>query len=161
MLLITALVRRAYERALDAKRSSLGPDHFSVGHTLYNLACLQLDNENPEAAAHFMRETLVIYEVAFGPTHQLTKDVEKQLFILEAGLADQAYDELMTQNKSDQGSIERGDGGKSGSEAKDEYTGNSTEHGDGKTLSELGGIDLDPASGTFDRGSRIPPKAPA
>jgi hypothetical protein len=64
---------------------------------LYNLACLQLDNENTDAAAHFMRETLVIYEVAFGPSHQLTQDVERQLAILEAGLADRAYEQQQQQ----------------------------------------------------------------
>ena len=84
---------RAYERALEAKRASLGAAHFSVGHTLYNLACLQLDNENPAAAAHYMRETLAIYGVAFGPDHQLTGDVEKQLAILEEGLARQKFED--------------------------------------------------------------------
>ena len=101
---------RAYERALDAKRSSLGPDHFSVGHTLYNLACLQLDNENPDAAAHFMRETLVIYEVAFGPDHQLTADVEKQLAILEEGLANRAFNAQQQEQKSQQPEEEEEEG---------------------------------------------------
>jgi len=58
-----------------------------VGHTLYNLACLQLDNENPHGAAFYMKETLAIYEVAFGPDHQLTEDVAKQLAILDEGIA--------------------------------------------------------------------------
>jgi hypothetical protein len=135
-----------------------------VGHTLYNLACLQLDNENPEAAAHFMRETLVIYEVAFGPTHQLTQDVEKQLAILEAGLADQAYNELMTQNEGNQGNgstEEGGNEGHGGSEAKDAYVDSSMEHDDGKMHSELGGIDVDPGSATLDRESHLSPKAHA
>lgn len=53
----------AYEKALGAKRESLGPDHFSVGNTLYNLAFLAMDRQRPKEAMVFMRETLDIYTV--------------------------------------------------------------------------------------------------
>ncbi len=61
---IVRLVKRGrYERALVAKQQSLGEQHFSVGHTLYNLACLMLDDERLPDAAGYMRRTLDIYLV--------------------------------------------------------------------------------------------------
>jgi tetratricopeptide (TPR) repeat protein len=55
-----------YERALAAKRESLGSGHASVGNTLYNLAFLALDRGLPEEAAEYLKETLDIYMVRDG-----------------------------------------------------------------------------------------------
>lgn len=79
-----------YEEALRAKVESLGEAHFSVGHTLYNLACLMLDSKQIPEALEYMRRTLAIYEVAFGEKHQLTEDVRVQVDQLELELEEDA-----------------------------------------------------------------------
>lgn len=45
-----------YKRALDIKRVSDGEHHFSVGHTLYNLACLHMDHGKLSDAAELMQQ---------------------------------------------------------------------------------------------------------
>ena len=69
-LILLAFVRRSskavYARALEIKKKSDGETHFSVGHTLYNMACLHMDHGKRRRAAHFMRESLLIYESCFG-----------------------------------------------------------------------------------------------
>jgi tetratricopeptide (TPR) repeat protein len=68
-----------YGRALAVKKQSDGEDHFSVGHTLYNMACLHMDHGKLGASAELMRQALAIYELSFGADHQLTVDVDQQL----------------------------------------------------------------------------------
>ena len=68
----THLVACSPARALAIKKESDGEHHFSVGHTLYNMACLHMDHGKLAASAGLMRQSLEIYELAFGPDHQLT-----------------------------------------------------------------------------------------
>ena len=70
---------QAYGRALAIKKASDGEHHFSVGHTLYNMACLHMDHGKYAASADLMRQALAIYELSFGAEHQLTVDVDQQL----------------------------------------------------------------------------------
>jgi tetratricopeptide (TPR) repeat protein len=68
-----------YQRALAIKKRSDGEQHFSVGHTLYNMACLHMDHGKLGEGAELLQQSLEIYELAFGADHQLTIDVEMQL----------------------------------------------------------------------------------
>lgn len=63
-----------------------------------------------------MRGTLAIYTVAFGPGHQLTQDVGTQLAVLEAGLADRAYDEQQQQQQAHLGRVRGEEGAERGGE---------------------------------------------
>ena len=54
---------RRYEKAYDAKVATVGPWHFSVGHTLFNLAGLMLDDDRPSDAVFYFKNALAIYEV--------------------------------------------------------------------------------------------------
>lgn len=47
-----------YGRALEIKRSSDGVHHFSVGHTLYNMACLHMDHGKLAKAADLMQQVM-------------------------------------------------------------------------------------------------------
>ena len=95
------LFSQVYERALDIKKRSDGEEHFSVGHTLYNMACLHMDHGKRRKAAHYMRESVFIYESCFGKDHQLTIDVEQQLLGL---LTNDFSDEDEDQDDSDDSS---------------------------------------------------------
>ncbi len=45
-----------YSRALAIKKETDGEQHFSVGHTLYNMACLHMDHGHLEEAAKLLEQ---------------------------------------------------------------------------------------------------------
>lgn len=62
------------------------------------MACLQLDFNKPAEAAYFMKQTLGIYEEAFGIDHQLTCDVEKQLNLIVESMRIEQQNHLEVEN---------------------------------------------------------------
>ncbi len=62
------------------------------------MACLQLDFNKPAEAAYFMKQTLGIYEQAFGIDHQLTCDVEKQLNLILESMRIEKHNQLEVEN---------------------------------------------------------------
>lgn len=69
---------QTYEKALCVKKIVLGEKHFSVGHTLYNMSYLLIDNEQYEDALVLLQNTIDIYLESFGDHNQATIDVMNQ-----------------------------------------------------------------------------------
>lgn len=54
-----------YEKSLVVKKIVLGEHHFSVGHTLYNMSCLLIDNKQYNDALVMLQSTLDVYTVQY------------------------------------------------------------------------------------------------
>lgn len=120
---------QAYGRALAIKKASDGEHHFSVGHTLYNMACLHMDHGKHAASADLMRQALAIYELSFGAEHQLTVDVDQQLRGLMQNL------EVDGDAETNQGEEK----GEEGGEVKGDADGGSTHGTAGQSSNEVEG----------------------
>jgi tetratricopeptide (TPR) repeat protein len=58
-----------YARALDIKRSLLGPEHPECAITAHNLGTLLRDSGRPEEAARHFRSALSIFEATLDADH--------------------------------------------------------------------------------------------